>query len=706
MKLLKYIIPFAAVAGMLSACTSDLDTVQTVSIENAVAPTIHAFSEPIVVTADNQEDIVLISWDAADFGAKTQINYSILATYQETTLTLFNGISETSYSTTKGALNQRFYNDLGLPVEEAVTVEFFIGATVGVGYETIYSNRTQVEFTATLAEKQYPVIYVIGDYCGWDFGNAQNLYSFTEDETNYEGFIDFGEKAANGFKLSGVAKWDDSCNWGTGDDTPAEEASSVQLITSGGSGNLTCYSKRFYKFAFNRSTLTLEVKNSFDQLGVVGGFTNWADGADVVMDFNPAKRRFWADVENLSGEFKFRADGDWGVNWGTGEAEGSLASGGGNINVTEAGNYRVYAYLSDSNNLYYELDAKMYGQPEMDTPDVPEVPDDPEVPEEKENLWEVIGAVNGYNWTTGAAYMTEVGPGVWYSGAVEVAGEFKFRYNNDWNTATNNYGAGSGVLTADGTAYAGANNGGNFSLAEGTYSFALYAETGTIYAFSHADSNWSLIGGFADSGWGLDITLYEADGMLAVKGLSLRTTDEFKFRYAYAWATSYGYGAMTPNSVVDGVSDNGANITVSEEGVYDLYLDLNNEKIYVMTAGTPVSEATAPGEIAIDLTGYTWCLCGTFTGWADGDAMTVEGDFTVAKDVTITTSDEFKLKLYGDSAWSLSYGSDSVVEVNTGVELTKTQTNIKISANGTYDIYFGLKSACIYVMDAGQKPAF
>lgn len=703
MKLLKYFMSFAAAAGVLSACTTDLDTVEVLPIENAVPPTIHELTEDIVITADNQEEEVIFSWDAADFGARTQISYSVQASYEGATVTLFSGISETSYTTTKGVLNNRVAlsvedGGLGLPLEEAAPVEFFIGATVGSNFGSVYSNTVTVNVTATSAEKQYPVVWVIGDYCGWSHDASQFLYSFTEDNVNYEGFIDFGEKAANGFKLTGVGGWDDSCNWGTDGDAaaPAEEAASIQLITSGGSGNITCYSKRFYKFAFNTSTLLLEVKSSFDQLGVIGGFNGWGD--DVVMDFNPEKRRFWADVENLEGEFKFRADADWAVNWGAGDGDGALASGGGNINVTEKGNYRVYAYLSDSNNLYYELNAKMYGQDEVagggDGPD----------PEQLPNLWEVIGEVNlsqwENSWISGAAYMVEVGPGVWYSDFIEIGGAFKFRFNNDWNV---NIGKGADDLTTD-APYAGVSNGDNFSLAPGSYQFALYTETNTIYAFSAEANAWGVIGSIAGDGWSHNWTMFESDGMLAIKGVQLGIDTLFKFRKGTDWNVNFGYGAVTPNSVVDGVGG-GENISVSEEGVYDLYLDVDAGKCYFMKAGVDPSTATAPGAVEIDLTGYAWGICGTITGWADGAdiALTVEGDYGVARGVTITTADEFKLR--ADGAWDLSYGSDTVVEIGQGVELTKTMTNIKVSANGTYDIYFGLKSAYLYVLAEGETPA-
>ena len=41
---------------------------------------------------------------------------------------------------------------------------------------------------------------------------------------NYQGMVDFGEKAASGFKITGIAGWQDDCNWGTDSSAAAPEA--------------------------------------------------------------------------------------------------------------------------------------------------------------------------------------------------------------------------------------------------------------------------------------------------------------------------------------------------------------------------------------------------------------------------------------------------------------------------------------------------
>lgn len=214
--------------------------------------------------------------------------------------------------------------------------------------------------TVTKAERVYPTVWVIGDYCGWNHSNSQFLFSFSDDEINYEGMIDFGEKAANGFKLTGIGGWDDSCNWGTDGEAeaPEAEAASIKLISAGNSGNITAYSKRFYRFAFNRESLTLTKELSFDQLGIVGdGVGSWDN--DIVMEFDTKTQRFWADVELVSGAIKFRADGAWDTSFGS-STEGML-DGSDNIQVP-AGNYRIYVNLNNSSAMTYELNADDYGQ--------------------------------------------------------------------------------------------------------------------------------------------------------------------------------------------------------------------------------------------------------------------------------------------------------------------------------------------------------
>ena len=80
MKIKRYAMMLAAAAGLFTAC-QDLDQIQTYAPEDVVAPVLHALPENLVITAENMGETLVFTWDAADFGAPTQINYSLEAAY-------------------------------------------------------------------------------------------------------------------------------------------------------------------------------------------------------------------------------------------------------------------------------------------------------------------------------------------------------------------------------------------------------------------------------------------------------------------------------------------------------------------------------------------------------------------------------------------------------------------------------------------------
>lgn len=306
MKITRYAMMLAAATGLLSACQK-LDEVKAYDPDKVVAPVLHALPGEIVITPDNMGSTQTFTWDAADFGVRTQINYSIEASYNDgAKLVLFTGMNGTSSEQTYESLNNILAlsvedGGLGVPSGEPTDVDFYISATIGTDFEKFYSAPATVRMTVTTAERTYPQVWVIGDYCGWNFDNAQGLFCFSGDEVTYEAIVDLGEKAANGFKLSGEAGWNDACNWGTDGDAaaPETEAPSITLISSGGSGNIMVYSKRFYRFVFDRSTLTLSNKLSFNSMGIIGDATPGGWDTDTEMNFDTQKQRFWVDVLSL-----------------------------------------------------------------------------------------------------------------------------------------------------------------------------------------------------------------------------------------------------------------------------------------------------------------------------------------------------------------------------------------------------------------------
>lgn len=582
----------AAAAGLFVACQK-LDEAKVFSPEQVVSPVLHALPAEIVITSENMGEIQTFTWDAADFGVLTQINYSIEAAVgDEAPVVLFSDLTGTSTEQPYESINTKLVYDVEVEPDTPTAVNFYVSATIGTDYKKVYSEPVSVTMTVTKAERVYPTVWVIGDYCGWSHDNSQFLFSFLDDEINYEGVIDFGEKAANGFKLTGIAGWDDSCNWGLDSEAekPEAEASSITLISSGGSGNIDIYSKRFYRFAFDRSSLTLTKSLSFDQLGIVGdGVGSWDN--DLVMEFDAKTQRFWVDATLVAGEIKFRLDGAWDTSFGS-ATEGMLDSSGDNIKVP-AGNYRIYVNLNNSAAMTYELNAEDYGQGGEEPEPEPEVAD-----------WYIHGqTVATPEWGPTAMESASSNIAAYKAANVEVAAnsEFLFKSGDEsqWIGADASLAGGDGRYTCTiGAAFAVSANKVNAVVAEaGTYDYWLLPDAGRAYVMAagvkpeYVADTWGIVGNL--TGWGDlgDFSLSEEGAYLVRRGVVLKTTDEFKIRYNNAWDDSKNYGtasggAIDINTAVAVITSGGSqNMKVQLDGTYDIYFDLAGSTVYVMSEG-------------------------------------------------------------------------------------------------------------------------
>lgn len=595
----------AAMGGLLSAC-QDLEEARTYNSENALAPKLHALPGEIVITSENMGEVQTFSWDAADFGVRTQINYSIEASYNHgEKIVLITGMdgtsSEQSYENINRLLALEVENGgLGVPVDEPSDVNFYVSATIGANYQKLYSNAVTVRVTVTKAERVYPQVWVIGDYCGWNHDNSQFLYSF-QDNDIYEGVIDFGEKAANGFKLTGVAGWDDSCNWGIKGDDPAPEAEagSITLISDGGSGNIEAYSKRFYRFEFNRATLVLSNKLSFNSLSIVGDAGEQVSGwgtAEVDMNFDAAKQRFYADVDFSEGEIKFRIDHGWDTSFGS-STEGKLDSGD-NIKVPE-GKYRVYVNLNNPADMTYELNSEDYGTGGGDEPE----------PEPETAAWYIHGqTVATPEW--GPTPMKSASDNIkaYKAADVEVGENSQFLFKSgdesQWIGADKAFADGNDPYPCViGSAFKVSDDKVNAVIAEaGTYDYWLLPDDGRAYVMEagkkpeQVDKTWGIVGNI--TGWGDlgDFSMSLENGYYVRKGVVLTTDSEFKIRFDNNWDDSKNYGTQSGgvidiNKAVSVVSSGGSqNMKVQLDGTYDIWFDLENSNVYVMSAGKTPSD--------------------------------------------------------------------------------------------------------------------
>lgn len=210
-------------------------------------------------------------------------------------------------------------------------------------------------------------------------------------------------------------------------------------------------------------------------------------------------------------------------------------------------------------------------------------------------------------------YNEEYGCFVAYNVEMEDEAEFKIRSLNTWDGYT--FGL---EPTSEGDAKIVANNAydlvnsnmsanivvGGYGVYDIYFDFIAevmyFMEAGLTpdYISNPEEFSVGICGTFNDWGGTPDIVMdyYEAfDGMYAAFEVSLTAQDEFKIRENNQWDVNYGLGyegdlCLDVNSYRTLFND-GANITVEQDGLYDIYFDRANFVIYVMEAGVSYDEA-------------------------------------------------------------------------------------------------------------------
>lgn len=367
MKNLKYIFMALASILLITAC-SDEDAGPIYNSATAKTPTLQALdSASYTLNKTNADNnfatfkFTKANYNNIEFAVKYTLQASIENTFAAPT-ELGTTTSDSTISVVTSKINGILINNGVEPSTQGTLYFRVISNALGESgkivtkIDTLKSNVLAVKITPYSTDIVYPKVWVVGDYCGWSQAKSQFLYSYASD-SKYQAVVDFGAKAVNGFKLTGADNWDNATgNWGTSAAVSAE-ASSIQMV-NGGNDNITCYSKRYYRLAFDKSTLLLTNDISFDKLAIVGdGMSGW--DTDVEMNFDPVKQRFYLDVTLAAGSIKFRADGAWTISFGG--SEGILTAGGDNVAVT-AGNYRVYVNINNPKAMTYELNTRDYGK--------------------------------------------------------------------------------------------------------------------------------------------------------------------------------------------------------------------------------------------------------------------------------------------------------------------------------------------------------
>ena len=230
-------------------------------------------------------------------------------------------------------------------------------------------------------------------------------------------------------------------------------------------------------------------------------------------------------------------------------------------------------------------------------------------------------------------------------------------------------------------------------------------------------TEWSLVGAFNEWGAaGADIQFYTTptDNLYVAKEVELQAYSEWKIRKNKAWTTTFGggYKYNLPNKYVT-VYDNGSNVSVIADGVYDIYFEYSGSgttaKLYIVSAGEAYTTATeqtedGPKQNPEDV---TFGIVGNHNGWGNDNVMTYDEALNTYVCKSVALNGNFKIR--GNKDWNSGYNigalSTSNVTVGKGMQVQNNGNSGNLNvAKGTYDVYYSYAKDMLWVMNVGDVP--
>ncbi|MHC0439932.1 SusE domain-containing protein [Flavobacterium sp. 3-210] len=337
-------------------------------------PVIEAVTAPVLTAPQSGTAYVLtpdaaanqaerFTWTSADFGGSVEVSYVVEIDKKGNT-----------FKTPKELGTVKSQNQVSVSVEKMNTAVLSLGATPfapgdfevrvksTVGTETQYSNVTGIVITPYTTET--PKLYVPGGYqvasgygaADWTQASAPTLLAEGYGKTAFEGYVYFATAQdatvdGKGYKLSTKSDWSGT-NYGTG-------TAAGTLSGAGDAKNLSILTPGYYRIKADTDPAKLTIATLKTTWGIIGNATPGGWDTDTPMTYDPATKK-WTVTVTLTAQsapdngLKFRANGNWDLNFGDTGANGTLEEGGTNIGTT-AGKFLITLDLSNPRNYTYTI---------------------------------------------------------------------------------------------------------------------------------------------------------------------------------------------------------------------------------------------------------------------------------------------------------------------------------------------------------------
>lgn len=326
-----------AMIALFASCKKDIGYLQ-LDTDNPNLPVLTASESNIVLVQSRENNTaVIFEWTKPAFNFNGAFNYTLqldsLGRNFSNPVNVPTG-TDSSYAYNELTLNN-VVKSLGFIEGQAGFLEIRVKAVLDDSVEVLYSNPITITVTPYVPAITDQVLYVPGGYQGWNPASAEIIRS-KELNNIYEGYI-YYTVGQTEFKFT------DQPDWSHGVYGDAGEGMSGEIASPG--NNFKVPTSGYYRLNADLTANTWS--STYTTWGIIGSATpnGWDADQDMVYDEGS---KTWKVTLNLSaGEAKFRANDDWGINFGDDGSDGLLEYNGANISITEAGNYTVTFDLSN-----------------------------------------------------------------------------------------------------------------------------------------------------------------------------------------------------------------------------------------------------------------------------------------------------------------------------------------------------------------------
>jgi hypothetical protein len=199
----------------------------------------------------------------------------------------------------------------------------------------------------------FPNLFFVGSATTPGWSNNNNNNPVFRDQNVPNRYVYTGYFGAGAFKLLQVlGQWQPQ--WGT-----AAGAGSLAVNPGGGNdpGTFDVATAGYYTYTFTTvgqggsytvAPFDASTSTTYSTMGIIGAATANGWGSDTFMTQDPNNPHLWniRNVALTAGQFKFRANSNWGTNWGdNGSTQNygtALFNAPNNISIATAGTYNIW----------------------------------------------------------------------------------------------------------------------------------------------------------------------------------------------------------------------------------------------------------------------------------------------------------------------------------------------------------------------------